>query len=90
MATKVSLDALIPREDFEVQDEQRRSTTKNTLSITDLELDSFFFSALRKPDFQRETNEWDSQKICNFIESFLEGDLIPAIIKENHPFLKEM
>lgn len=82
MATKVSLDALIPREAFEVQDQQGQNTGRNitTLSIRDLEKTSFFFSAVRKPDFQRETNEWDAQKICDFIESFLDGDLIPAVI----------
>lgn len=79
---KVSLDALIPREAFEVQDQQGQNTGRNitTLSIRDLESNSFFFSAVRKPDFQRETNEWDEQKICNFLESFLDGDLIPAVI----------
>jgi len=79
---KVSLDALIPRESFEVQSQPGQNTGRNitTLSIRDLESTSFFFSAVRKPDFQRETNDWDSQKICDFIESFLEGDLIPAVI----------
>ena len=42
--------------------------------------DSFFFSALRKPDFQRETNEWDPDKVCSLIESFLNSELVPAII----------
>ncbi|MCG6138525.1 MAG: DUF262 domain-containing protein [Nostoc sp. LLA-1] len=80
--TKVSLDALIPREAFEVQDQQGQHTGRNitTLSIRDLEGSSFFFSAVRKPDFQRETNEWDAQKICDLIKSFLDGDLIPAVI----------
>lgn len=81
MAKKVNLDALIPREDFEVED-NHKSIGKNTstLSITDLKEDAFFFSAVRKPDFQRETNEWDSDTICNLIESFLDGELIPALI----------
>jgi hypothetical protein len=35
---------------------------------------------LRKPDFQRETNEWSSSKIIEFVESFLTGDVIPAVI----------
>ena len=42
--------------------------------------DSFFLPVLRKPDFQRETNEWDIERIVQFIESFINGDLIPAII----------
>ncbi|MEB3177719.1 MAG: DUF262 domain-containing protein [Nostocaceae cyanobacterium] len=79
---KVSLDALIPREAFEVQDRQSQNTGRNIahLAIRDLEKDSFFFPYVRKPDFQRETNEWDEKKICEFIESFLDGDLIPAVI----------
>jgi hypothetical protein len=79
---KVSLDALIPREAFEVQDQQGQNTGRNIthLSIRDLEKNSFFFAYVRKPDFQRETNEWDSQKICDLLESFLDGDLIPAVI----------
>lgn len=78
----VSLDALVPREAFEVQGQQNQNIGRNIpmISIRDLERNSFFYPYLRKPDFQRETNEWDVQKICEFIESFLDGDLIPAII----------
>lgn len=83
MVSKVNLDALIQREDFEVIDESNISSSSRnitTLSIRDFEESSFFFSALRKPDFQRETSEWDSVRVCEFIKSFLEGELIPAII----------
>lgn len=77
---KVNIDALIPREDFEIEENPNPGKKKETLSIEDLKPDSFFFTNVRKPDFQRETNEWDSKKIVDFIESFLYGDLIPAII----------
>lgn len=77
---KVNLDALIPREDFEIEENLNPGTRKDKISIEDIKTDSFFFSFLRKPDFQRETNEWDSSKISEFIKSFIEGDLIPAII----------
>ena len=79
----VTLDALIPREDFDILSEigGNNNTSNNaTLSIEDLKYDSFFFSALRKPIFQRETNEWDPNKICGIIESFIESELIPSII----------
>ncbi|CAA0105491.1 HNH endonuclease family protein [Zhongshania aliphaticivorans] len=81
MAKNIVLDALIPREDFEVDDDAS-GTTRNvaTIGARDLEYDSFFFSALRKPDFQRETNEWDEKRIVSLIESFISGDLIPAVI----------
>lgn len=53
---------------------------KETISIEDIKPDSFFFANVRKPDFQRETTEWDAKKIADFLESFLNGDLIPAVI----------
>jgi hypothetical protein len=79
---KVSLDALIAREAFEIQDQQGQNIGRNvsTISVRDLEKNSFFYPFLRKPDFQRETNEWEADKICEFIESFLDGDLIPSVI----------
>jgi Protein of unknown function DUF262 len=77
---KVNLDALIAREDFEVEENINSGKKKETISIEDIKADSFFFSNIRKPDFQRETNEWDAQKISELIKSFIEGDLIPAII----------
>src|SRR5687768_775944 len=81
MASKVNLDALIVREDFEVEvSNPIPGTMKTTMSINDLENNNLFFQVLRKPDFQRETSAWDAKKICDFVESFIDGDLIPAII----------
>ncbi len=82
MAQKLFLDALIGRDDFEVQDQAHNSQGphKTTLSYGDFEIPGFFFSSLRKPDFQRETNEWDAEKVKDLVESFLDGDLVPAII----------
>lgn len=78
--SKVNLDALVPREDFEVEDVISSGKKKETISIEDIKGDSFFFTNLRKPDFQRETNEWESEKVTELIRSFVSGDLIPAII----------
>ena len=78
--SKVNLDALVPREDFEVEDVISSGKKKETISIEDIKADSFFFVNLRKPDFQRETNEWDSEKVAELIRSFVSGDLIPAVI----------
>ncbi len=81
MASKVNLDALLLREDFEVESSKLMPVTmKTTMSINDLENSNLFFQVLRKPDFQRETSAWTPGKICDFIESFIEGDLIPAVI----------
>ena len=80
MAHQVNLDALIPREDFEVQDGGQPSSPTSTLQIRNLEPGDFFYSVVRKPDFQRETSDWSPEKIVGFVQSFLEGDLIPALI----------
>lgn len=81
MAKKINLDALIPREDFEVRDSEASPTNKSpSLKATDLEEDSFFFGSIRKPDFQRETNEWDQERVISLVQSFLSNDLIPAVI----------
>lgn len=78
-----NLDALITREDFEVKEEKTQSQSVQAIGIRNLERDDFFYCSLRKPDFQRETSEWDPKRVCDFIQSFLIGDLIPAIILWN-------
>ena len=79
--SKVFLDSLIRREDFEEENSiNSDGTKKDTVSISDLLEDNFFLQTLRKPDFQRETNEWDEKKITDFVQSFITNDLIPAII----------
>ncbi|MEK7874340.1 MAG: DUF262 domain-containing protein, partial [Chloroflexota bacterium] len=82
-----NLDALIKREDFEVQADasQTPSQVANTLSVTALEKGSLWFEVLRKPDFQRETANWEPDKIADLIQGFLEGDLIPSVILWRSP-----
>jgi Protein of unknown function DUF262/HNH endonuclease len=75
-----NLDALIPREDFEVDDEGSEQDLRDFADISSLEKGHFFYESLRKPDFQRETGNWQPDKICEFIRTFLDGDLIPALI----------
>ncbi len=79
-----NIDALIPREDFEVN-ENVVNPFQNlpALQIRDLEENSFVYKTLRKPDFQRETSEWTEDKIFELIQSFISGDLIPAVILWN-------
>lgn len=78
----VNLDALIQREDFEASDENVNTTSKITsISISELREDSgFFLTSVRKPDFQRETADWDIEKVATFIKSFVNGEFIPAVI----------
>jgi hypothetical protein len=77
---KVYLDALLPREDFDIDETQNSAKKKESFSISDLREDDFFYLTLRKPDFQRETNEWTPEKVCELIKSFIYGELIPAVI----------
>lgn len=85
--SKINLDALIPREDFEIRDDIKVSISRTTTTLRhdDLKNDAFFFASIRKPDFQRETNEWDEDKIIGLLESYLDGDLIPAVILWRNP-----
>ena len=57
----VNIDALIAREDFEAADETTNTASKiSTLSVNDLKEGSgLFLASVRKPDFQRETADWD-------------------------------
>lgn len=84
MASKVvNLDALIPRADFAIGN-LAGGTSDNTdhIKMSDLH-DPFFAPTLRKPDFQRETSNWTPKKVHEFIKSFLDRDLIPAVILWN-------
>lgn len=75
------MDALIQREDFAVDGGPGVQKPGDTLKVSELiKGESFFYSSLRKPDFQRETADWDKAKISSFIKSFIDGDLIPSII----------
>lgn len=81
MASVVNLDALLPREDFLATDGvDAGSQGKTAISETDLRKGELFHSTLRKPDFQRETAAWSPETICDFVEAFIEGELIPAVI----------
>lgn len=79
MANKVTLDALIPREDFAVQSDPAPGVPQDKIGVNHLK-DPFFGNLLRKPDFQRETNHWTPTKVADLVRSFLDLDLIPAII----------
>jgi hypothetical protein len=80
VASHVNLDALIPREDFDVVPETDDAPVPLTISARHLEKRDFFYQALRKPDFQRETAEWDPDRVVGLIRTFVDGELIPAVI----------
>jgi hypothetical protein len=88
MATNVvNLDALIPRENFDLDAEHVPLNRETTISISAIR-DPNFFGGFRKPDFQRETNHWSPNKIADLVGAFLNADLIPAIILwQSGPFI---
>lgn len=84
MPARVNLDALIFREDFEVIISNGEAPFKHSMEIFELERNQFFYAALRKPDFQRETSEWSANIVVGLIRSFIEGELIPGVILWKH------
>lgn len=81
MAQRVNLDAMIQREDFarEVGDESSPEIIRE-LKLGDLQQGAPIRRLLRKPDFQRETNHWKPDQVLRLLTSWLDGDVIPAII----------
>ncbi len=86
VAEAVTLDAMIRRADFATGAEENVLTDQiSSLSIESLGPSSMIIPMLRKPDFQRETNHWTPQQLVNFLESFLDNELIPSIILWKSP-----
>jgi hypothetical protein len=75
----VNMDAMIPREDFYVTSAAPNLTSITRISVNDL-ASGFLVPTLRKPDFQRETKDWSPAKVADLVRTFLDGELIPAII----------
>ena len=76
----VNLDALIVREDLQVIGDGDDIPEKPSIGIRELERGEFFSAGLRKPDFQRETSEWDPRRVVGLIKTFVEDQLIPSVI----------
>lgn len=87
MAQTVNLDAMIPRADFCEHDSDAAATVKKIqdISLAQLDQGSFLVPILRKPDFQRETTQWDPSQIVIFLKSFLDNELVPSIILWKSP-----
>lgn len=73
----VNLDALIPRDDVEAK---MPKASKGVIQVTELTLGKHFYGLLRKPLFQRETNDWGVDNVVSLVRSFRNGHLIPAVI----------
>jgi hypothetical protein len=86
MAQRVHLDAMIPRQDFAIEErEEFLIDLFPSVRMTDLVADSPILKLLRKPDFQRETNHWTPEQVTTFIESFLDNEVIPSLILWKSP-----
>jgi hypothetical protein len=87
MAThKVNLDALIRREDFEPSTDVTESGSRDLIfKIEELKVNRNYYNLLRKPDFQRTTDNWDPELIVDFVKSFLDYELIPTMILWHSP-----
>lgn len=77
---KVNLDAMILREDFSIDSGYTSTNRFKQIPINDLKADSIFRHTIRKPDFQRETRDWDVNQIINFLYSIINRHFIPAVI----------
>ena len=82
-STTVNLDAMIGRSDFASASQKPAQSSERfeKIALKDLVGDSALIARLlRKPDFQRETTQWKPSQVAMLIESFLDGELIPAVI----------
>ena len=73
----VNLDALIQRDDVEAK---KPKASKGDIQVTELAVGKHFYGLLRKPLFQRETNDWGVDNVVSLVRSFRNGHLIPAVI----------
>ncbi len=80
MKKTVNLDAMIERADFRAEEGYTASNRFKQLKASDLKIDSAMRCMLRKPDFQRETRDWNIPQITNFISSILDRHFIPSLI----------
>lgn len=85
MVTRVTMDAMIRRADFGMESADAAIELMNNFNISYLQSGSPIIQLLRKPDFQRETNQWTPDQIATFLASFLDSELIPAIILWKSP-----
>jgi hypothetical protein len=60
----VNLDALIQREDFETTAADVAQSRRLAAELKVEDLERTYFQILRKPDFQRETSNWQGHGLC--------------------------
>lgn len=85
MPQRVTLDAMIPREDFGRESDQVVVNLFGDFPISHLNQESPYIKSIRKPDFQRETNHWSPEQLSTFIASFVDAEVIPSLILWHSP-----
>jgi len=85
VAKRVTLDAMIPREDFAMEGEEFVLDLFPAFPVSNLARESPILKLLRKPDFQRETNHWSPEQVATFVASFLDNEVIPSLILWKSP-----
>ncbi|SEP22549.1 Protein of unknown function DUF262 [Methylobacterium sp. UNC300MFChir4.1] len=85
MPQRVTLDAMIPREDFARESDQVSLNLFGDFPISHLDQNSPYIRLIRKPDFQRETNHWSPEQLATFIASFVDAEVIPSLILWHSP-----
>lgn len=86
MAQRVTLDAMIPRQDFAITAQREFALDLfSDFPIAYLQNESPILKLLRKPDFQRETNHWTPEQVATFIASFVDNEVIPSLILWKSP-----
>ena len=74
----VNLDPLIPREDL--RSKKQGAPNVGPIPVSELQLGKNQYHLLRKPIFQRATDDWTIDHVVSLIKSFRDGHLIPAVI----------
>lgn len=78
---KVNLDAMILRADLDMTTQGAiQGPQKAGILVQELAFGRTHHGLLRKPDFQRETDDWDVDNVVTLIKSFRDGMLIPSLI----------
>jgi len=80
---KCNLEHLIPRAHIDgttVHQGSSQSDRRSNFTLNELEGGQFFYQQLKKPIFQRDTNQWTVERVEKLITTFLEDGLIPAVI----------
>jgi len=82
---------MIRRADFAEQSQSQNTLElSQQVNIEQIAGNGPFVKLCRKPDFQRETNQWSPNQVSALIKSFAYGELIPSLIlwkSDNYNFV---